>query len=146
MSKIKYFNFPIYFLEGFLINSQESLERILYFSLYSHSLKLELGSYFENFQSSAKFYNVTLGDAAYACEQGEQLFDDQIPGYPKVGINTKIFWDYYKYQKSCFQNHTVLNQIVSAPKKKTRLVEIDKESKKNVMENKHHHRQMTRQC
>jgi len=108
VNEIKYFNFPIYFLEGFLNNSQACLENILYYSLYYHSMKLELGSDFEDFKSSANFYNVSLGDATYAFEKGEQLYNEQIHGSPKVGINTQIFWYYYKYQKSDFQKMCLL--------------------------------------
>jgi len=91
MNNTKYFNFPIYFLKDFMINPiEEALSPILYYALYEHSQNLEEGSDIDKLNSSAKYFNVTMGDAKYVHKKGEKLNKDEIIGYPKVGINTKL--------------------------------------------------------
>ncbi len=92
-------------------DKQKVLHDILYFALYSHSLKMDAedlysNSEFNKFKSAAKFYNVDLGGGdqtiKYKLKQGKQLFDSIPTGNPKVGLNISIFWDYYKNEKSDF--------------------------------------------
>lgn len=111
MSDVKYFNFPIKLLEDIFKDKNTVLENILYYALYSHSLKLDeedlySNSEFSKFKSAAKFYSVTLGggdqDIKLKLRQGKKLFDSIPTDSPKVGLNIKIFWDYYKNDKSDF--------------------------------------------
>jgi len=109
MNNIKYFNFPIYFLKDFMINPIEAvLSPILYYALYEHSQNLEEGSDIDKLNSSAKYFNVTMGDAKYVHKKGEKLNNDEIIGYPKVGINTNIYWDYRDNYKSEFEKISLL--------------------------------------
>lgn len=103
MSEIKYFNFPIYLLEDFLLDKNYCLTKILFYALYAHIFKLEEGDDYDKFRSSVKFYEVALGDSKHAFSEGKKLYENQKYGYPKVGINIKIFWDFYKYHKSDYQ-------------------------------------------
>jgi len=103
MPNVKYFNFPIYLLKDFLLDYKYCLNNILSYALYAHTLKLEEGDDYDKFRSSAKFYDVQLADPEYSFSHGEELFENQKDGYPKTGINTEIFWDFYKYHKSDYQ-------------------------------------------
>lgn len=112
MSDVKYFNFPVTLLKELFEDKQKVLNDILYFALYSHSLKMDAeelynNSEFNKFKSAAKFYNVDLGgsdqDKKNKLKQGKALFDSIPTDSPKVGLNISIFWDYYKNDKSEFE-------------------------------------------
>jgi hypothetical protein len=103
MSETQYFNFPVKLLEGIFEDKQTVLSDALYYSLYSYSLKLELGeSDFDNFKSSAKFFNVNLGNAKGSFKRGKELFDSIPTDSPKTGLNLSIYWDFCKNHKSDF--------------------------------------------
>lgn len=109
MSKeTKYFNFPIELLSGYLEDRRQVLKRILYYSLYDHSLKLEYGEDEEKIEASAEFFNVSLGGADVVLAEGEELFNSLDPGGPKVGINTDIYWDYRNNYKTDFEDACLL--------------------------------------
>ncbi len=104
-----YFNFPIELLQG-VISKQKSLQNflneVLYFHIYSHSKKIEdLAEYEETdlqrFERSAKFWSVKLGNSKTAFKQGEKIYKNNTC---KVftGINSDIFWDFYKNVKQDF--------------------------------------------
>jgi len=105
MSEVKYFNFPIQLLKDMFINKQQTFHNILYYALYTHSLKLELGNEsFDNFLSAEKFYNISLGggvtDKRRKFKEGKYLYDSIDKSSPKVGLNITIFWDFYKNDKT----------------------------------------------
>ena len=109
MSNIKYFNFPIYFLKDFMINPiKDTLSPILNYALYEHSQKLEEGSGIDKLKSSAKYFNVSMGDDKLLHKEGEKLVEGEIIGYPKAGINTKTYWDYRDNYKSEFDKVSLL--------------------------------------
>lgn len=117
MNEPKYFNFPIYLIKDFLTNTKKSLDDILHYSLYAHTLKLEEGDDLHKIKSSAEYFSVTLGDPKHTLAKGIKLFMLDIEGYPKVGINTKIYWDFrnnYKieFQKICLLGHLALRSIL----------------------------------
>ncbi len=93
---IRYFNAPVQLLEDFLINHQKSLRNILHFGIYEHSVKYVTGTEIESFEESAAYLRVVLNDVKWSFENGQRLYKKFGSGCPKFGINTKIFWDYYK--------------------------------------------------
>jgi len=110
MGDAKYFNFPIRLLEEIFRRKEDVLGEVLYYALYSHSLKLEEDSYsnseFDKFKTAAKFFNVKLGGSDQGIKdklkQGKSLYDSIPTNSPKVGLNISIFWDYYNNEKSDF--------------------------------------------
>lgn len=107
LNKPEYFNFPVTLLDGFMTNSHIVLKNILYYALYQHSLKLEFGEELEMIKSSAKFYNVQLGDVDECLELGGELYDN-FKDAPRCGLNMEIFWDFYKSEKSEFEKVCLL--------------------------------------
>lgn len=106
----KYFNFPISFLEGFLIDEEKRdsiFKNILFYSLYEFSTKLEFDTIEEGFQYSVKTMNVTLGNFEYSFDTGMRLYEENRCKV-KVGINTDTYWDYCKQSKSEFELVTLL--------------------------------------
>jgi len=103
MSEAKYFNFPVKLLEGIFYLQKGFFDEVLSYALYSHSLKLELGeSDFDNFKAAEKYFNIKLGNDRQSYKQGKELFDSIPADSPKVGLNTSIFWDFYKNHKTDF--------------------------------------------
>jgi len=103
MSEAQYFNFPVKLLEGIFKDKQTVLSDAIYYSLYSHSLKLELGeSDYEKFVAAWKWFNVTGVDKE-KFKRGKELFNSIPTDSPKVGLNISIFWDFYKSHKSDFE-------------------------------------------
>ncbi len=104
MSEAQYFNFPVKLLEGIFKDKQKVLSDALDYFLYSHSLKLELdATKIDLFKSSSKYFNVNLGNVSQSFKRGKELFDSIPTDSPKVGLNTSIYWDFYKNHKSDFE-------------------------------------------
>lgn len=110
---MKYFNFPVKLMQGVLFDEKDGkdfLSDILYYHIYNHYLKLtEIYNNGETlyeetdlqrFKRSADFWDVNLGNISYSFEKGKQLHIQEYKTY--VGINTKIFWDFYKNKKTVF--------------------------------------------
>ena len=107
MSEPKYFNFPIQLIDGIFKDKDKALSDLLYYALYSHSLKLEIedfpkNSAYDKFVKAWNWYNVT-GVDRNKFSRGKQLYDSIPAKSPKVGLNITIFWDFYKNQKDEFQ-------------------------------------------
>jgi hypothetical protein len=117
MSDIKYFNFPVQLLKGFILDHKFCLNNILDYALYEHSLKMEHGDEMEKFLASASFFGVELGNPEAAFNTGETLYLHIPKNSPKVGINLKIFWDFLKnykceFQKICLLGHLAMKSIL----------------------------------
>jgi len=91
-----------------MTNPKDALHKILYYALCQHSQNLEEGDDLVKLKSSAKYFNVTLGDAKYVFKKGGELIENEIVGYPKVGINTKTYWDFRDNYKSEFEKVSLL--------------------------------------
>lgn len=108
-NNVKYFNFPVNLMQGILKSNQESkrafLSNLLYYSIYSHSTFIEdLNEYEETeeerFKRSASWLNVELRSVNYALSQGRQLYSKYRNSKVYTGLNTDIFWDFYKNDKT----------------------------------------------
>ena len=107
MSDVQYFNFPIELLKDLFNDKVKTLNNILYYALYAHSLKLEQGNeQYDHFIAAASFYGVSLGgnteDKRRKFKAGKVLYESIDDSSPKAGFNISIFWDYYKNDKSHF--------------------------------------------
>lgn len=105
---IRYFNFPIQLLTGFLDDPAKSLKNMLDYALYKHSLAMEYGSELDKLIASAGYFNVKLGYPKDNLKNGKELYNKADQKSPKVGINLKIFWDFYKNDKPEFDKVCLL--------------------------------------
>lgn len=117
MADERYFNIPVQLIEGFLVDHQMVLNRILNYALYEHSLKMEFGDELESFKSSAKYFSIKLGNPLLSYNNGLELYESIEENSPKVGVNLKIFWDYYKnhkpeFDKACLLAYLALKSIL----------------------------------
>ena len=109
MNNEKYFNFPIQLLVGFMINDNiNTLNNISYYSIYENSLKLEYGTELQKIKDSADYFVINLGNAEIALKTGKMLYNSIPRNSPKVGLNTIIFWDFYKNDKTEFDKICLL--------------------------------------
>lgn len=108
-NNLKYFNFPVHLMQGILKSNSEGkkdfLSNLLYYSIYSHSTFIEdLNEYEETeeerFKRSASWLNVKLANLDYALSQGKQLHSRYRNSKVYTGLNTDIFWDFYKNDKT----------------------------------------------
>jgi hypothetical protein len=113
----KYFNFPIDLLEGFLIENTHQehnfiLENILAFAIYELSITLDYNTDISKFKSAAKELDVDLGFPDGLFKRGKELYEHfEYYKQPKTGINCKVFWDYYKNEKSEFDKVCLLAHL-----------------------------------
>ncbi|MBI2721963.1 MAG: hypothetical protein HYX39_07295 [Bacteroidetes bacterium] len=107
-AEVKYFNFPIQLLDGFLNNPQKVLGDISDYALYAHCLKLQDGTETQRIIASAKFFAIKLGNFNNTLNNGRTLYESIEERSPKVGINLSIFWDYYKNEKTEFDKVCLL--------------------------------------
>lgn len=113
----RYFNVPIQLIEGFLSDHVKVLDNMLYYALFAHSLKLELGSNIEKMKASANYFRVKLSNCNRAFTEGEILYNSINRDGPKVGINVNKFWEYHKnhkteFEKACLLAFLALKSIV----------------------------------
>ena len=108
MADEKYFNVPVQLMEGFLANDKAVLNKMLYYALYAHSEKMEFGNEAERFAASANYFGVQIGSIKTAIKTGKELFNTTDDSSPMVGINLKVFWDYYKNHKPEFDKACLL--------------------------------------
>lgn len=103
---IKYLNFPVSMLSGFMDNPKKVISNIMDYAVYEHSLKLDLNEdEVARFKDAAKWYGIKFGNIENAFDNGEQLFEylDQYSHKPMVGISKEMAFEYYKNGKDEFQ-------------------------------------------
>lgn len=113
IQKDRYFNFPIQLLNGFLVNKDNCLDKILFYALYEHSERLEHGEDIDRFKSAANYFGVNVPRIEKAHEAGKRLYElySQEDGVksPKVGIFKGTFFEYYDKDKSIDDVLTLLS-------------------------------------
>lgn len=111
-SDVKYFNFPVQLMQGVLKSNQkikkEFLSNVLHYSIYRHSVLIEdLNQYEETqqerFNRSAQWLHVELGNPKYALSEGMELNKKYKNAKVFTGLNTGVFWDFYKNDKTDYQ-------------------------------------------
>lgn len=107
-SEEKYMNFPIQFLSGFLINDSEILTKILHYSIYKHSLKMDFGNDIEKIIQSAKNFSAVLKSAEQVLNNGKIIHNSIPSNSPIVGLSVAMFWDFYLNEKTEFEKVSLL--------------------------------------
>ena len=107
MSEFKYFTFPVTFLPVCFEDIKRACNQMADYSIYAHSLKLELGTELERIKSSANYHNVSLGNAKHTLDNGKKHFSSLPDKLPMTSINILTvfqFRDEYKteFEIACF--------------------------------------------
>jgi hypothetical protein len=106
--ELRYFNFPIQLLCGFMVDSKKSLDDIYYYSAYEHSLKMINDTEIERIIVSAEWFGIKSYDYRHVLKNGKTLYDSIPSKSPKAGINLTIWWDFYKNDKTEFDKICLL--------------------------------------
>jgi hypothetical protein len=119
-SSIRYFNAPVQLLEGFLIDHKIALNNILYYGIYSHSIRNGSAPSISNFISSAEYLLVELSNVDLAYKKGIELYSKFGRSSPKFGISRTIFWNYYKaenkepFELACLLSYLAMKSIIQS--------------------------------
>jgi len=111
-AKEKYFNFPIQLLHGFMDDYKGVLTNIFDYAVYNHSLKLD-GTESERWKSALKFFCVE----GSGLQNGKKLVNDFPRNSPYVGINIRVYFDFYQnhkddFEKACLLAYLALKSIL----------------------------------
>lgn len=101
---IKYFNFPIVLLEGFLIDHISCLSNILDYAIYAYCDKYTI----DDVSKPISFYHIKIIADQSSYQNGKLLFESISDTFPKVGIKTEIFEDFFHNEKTEFQKVVLL--------------------------------------
>lgn len=96
----KYFNFPVPILAGYLDNRVGILRNVLTYACYDYSCKQRSGTQQERMVAAYNYFNIEQGNVDFHLDLGKKLHELYRGPLPMVGIETSIFWEYYKNEKS----------------------------------------------
>ncbi len=108
----RYFNFPIRLLSGFLENDREVLDNIFDYALYSHSVMYyDKGTAIKRIKDAESYFFVTCGNREHTLNNGKKLYENTPSRSVMVGINTSLWFDYYKNEKTEFEKVCLLGYL-----------------------------------
>ena len=120
MRNTVYFNFPIEILKNYL--NEGDINDMLDYAVYDHCQKLETSMTIEDrLIVCERFFKIRLGNKQRDYNAGKKLYNKYWNKTVMVGINSEIFFDYYKNEKSEFEKVCLLGflAIKSILQKKT---------------------------
>jgi hypothetical protein len=87
---VRYINFPITLLKGFLENRFKCLSDILAFGLWKYHLDYEV-----EYKAAIEYFNVKLGCEWKTKAQGNELYEKYLKERPPMaGIELSVYWDF----------------------------------------------------
>lgn len=105
---IKYLNFPIQLLQGFMLDESTCLTNICDYAIYAKSLEFKYGEGDLNkFQNVSNFYGLNFDSIEDNYLNGSLLYDSFV-NPPMTGLNVKIFKDFRDNKKSVFEKVSFL--------------------------------------
>lgn len=111
--EVRYLNFPVQLLSGFLSNTDKVLNDIACYSLYHYGLTiLKLGEPEERFIASLRYFNMKYQNEWKTAIEAKEFYENYnvflSPKPPMVGLSLAIFWDYLNNQKTEFEKVCLL--------------------------------------
>lgn len=88
-------NFPITILQGAFKDIKTTVDRIMDYATYKHSLKLEFGNESQRMKEAANFFNIKFGDIDRAMQNAKEIHNSVKKGTPFASVRLKMLWDYY---------------------------------------------------
>lgn len=113
---VRYFNFPIQLLKGFLNDSNKVLNNIFDYCLFEFTLRLdeEDGDNEDDdvvtrkMERAAKYFRLSIGNIMRCYKEGEKLYNSIPQKSPHCGLSLQIFWDFFENHKTDFEKVTLL--------------------------------------
>ncbi|MFZ4401983.1 MAG: hypothetical protein ACOYO1_18280 [Bacteroidales bacterium] len=114
---IKYFTFPICLLNGAFDDIHTVTDNIIDYSIYKHSLKLDLGTEKNKMQAALDFYELIPGNIKKMTDNGKMLNNSKSERTALTSINRDMVFDFYKNYKSefdiaCFCTFAAIKSIL----------------------------------
>jgi len=97
--EVNYFNFPVMLLESAFNNIRETMNNIIDYAGYVHTLKLEFGDESEMMKAAGKYFGMKYGSNYESYRNGKMLYDSFPENVPMSGINKDVCFDFYKNLK-----------------------------------------------
>jgi hypothetical protein len=98
--KAVYMNFPITVLKGAFKDIRGTIEKIMYYAIYKHSLMYDFGDEAKNMKASADFYRVGLSDIETSIRYGREIYESIKKDTPSVSIDIEMLCSYYNTPKT----------------------------------------------
>lgn len=93
-------NFPITVLKGAFKDIRGTIEKIMYYAIYKHSLMYDFGDEAKNMKASADFYRVGLSDIETSIRYGREIYESIKKDTPSVSIDIEMLCSYYNTPKT----------------------------------------------
>lgn len=97
--KAEYMNFPITILQEAFKNIRETVDNIMDYATYKHSLGLEFGNENQRMKEAAHFFNIKFGNIERAIQKAKKIHNSVKKGTPFASVRLKMLWDYYNNPK-----------------------------------------------
>lgn len=116
MSKLNYFNFPVCLLEDWMTNIKYCLNKISHYSVYAYYATIRDEDEDEDedqltFERAANKFNIEFGNKETAWKTGKKLYESIPSNAPYTGIRLGTYWEFYKNEKTEFENVTLLAHL-----------------------------------
>lgn len=118
-NKAEYLNFPISFFTDKFFKVKDTMDDVMDYAVYKHSLSLELGTDTEKIKSAASFFGITFGSISNVAPSYKKICKSYDTKAPNVSLRLSIMWDYYKHDKNefqiaCFRAFCAIKSILGA--------------------------------
>ena len=92
-------NFPITILQGAFKDIRETVDNIMGYATYKHSLGLDFGNESQRMKESAHFFCIKFGNIEMAMQKAKEIHNSVKKGTPFASVRLKMLWDYYDNPK-----------------------------------------------
>lgn len=92
-------NFPITILQEAFKDISGTIDSIMGYATYKHSLGLEFGNESQRMEEAAHFFSITFGNVERAMQRAKKIHNSVKKGTPFASVRLKILWDYYNNPK-----------------------------------------------
>lgn len=96
----KYLNFPVQLLQDAFRDIRQTMDDVMNYAGYAHTLKLEHGSNEKKMEDAGRYFGMTWGNARRSYERGKTLNDSIPQNSPMTGINKDVCFDFYDNHKT----------------------------------------------
>lgn len=115
--KAEYMNFPITILQGAFNDIRGTVDSIMGYATYKHSLGLEFGNESQRMKESSDFFNIEFGNIETAMQKAKEIHNSVKKGTPFASVRLKMLWDYYDNPKkeadiACFCAFCAIKSIL----------------------------------
>lgn len=110
-------NFPITILQGAFNDIRGTVDSIMDYATYKHSLGLEFGNESQRMKESSDFFNIKFGNIERAMQKAKKIHNSIKKGTPFASVRLKMLWDYYNNPKketdiACFCAFCAIKSIL----------------------------------